>query len=340
MLSYDQISELCLKLASLLHASVGYRDAARLLRPRDPAVKKVVDVLGGADGEELSEALERTGEFPAYVTGLVRTGEQAGKTEETLQALSTYYNRQYVRARQVRSALLYPSILLLLMLVVVAVLLIKVLPVFDSVYASLGGEMTGLAGGLLHVGQWLAGVAPILCGLLAAAAVAVSVAAGNEQVRATLVRAWQTRFGDRGVSKKINTAKLAQALSLSLEAGMPLDEAMERSAELVSDVPAVRKRCLACAERLRSDERLTDALFESGLLPDTACELLALGQQSGGADLAMAEIANRLSFEADQALDGLVSRVEPAMLVLTSLLIGMILLSVMLPLMDIMAAIC
>lgn len=339
-MSNQQVSELCLKLASLLHAGVGYQDAARLLRPKDAEVARVVKELELAEGMSLSEAMESTEMFPPYVYGLVRTGEDAGKSEEVLEALSGYYNKQHVRSRQIRSALTYPSVLLLLMLAVVAVLLVRVLPAFDDVYASLGGGMTGIAGGLLRLGELLGRIAPALCAVLACAVAAVAACAVHQGTRGKVVAAWQARFGDKGVSRKINTAKLAQALSLSLEAGMPLDDAVEKAAELVADVPAVKARCEACAEKLRSDERLVDALFDSGLLPETACELLALGQQSGGADKAMAEIASRLAFEADEALDALVSRIEPAMVVLTSLLVGMILLSVMLPLMDIMSAIC
>lgn len=340
MLSNQQMSELCLELSSLLHAGVGYQDAASLLHPRDPAARRVLKELELSDGVDLATAMESSQSFPPYACGLVRVGQEAGRTEEVLQALSTYYNKQYVRSRQIRSALAYPCMLLLLMLAVVAVLLIRVLPAFDEVYASLGGGMTGVAGSLLSFGRLLGRAAPALCTGLAVIVVGTFAAAMCPSVRKRAMGCWQAAFGDRGVSRKMNTAKLAQALSLSMEAGMPLDEAMGKAAELVSDVPAVRDRCLACAERLRSDERVSEALAASGVLPETACELLSLGQQSGGADRAMAEIASRLSFEADDALDSLVGKIEPSMILLSSLLVGMILLSVMLPLMDVMSAIC
>lgn len=69
--------------------------------------------------------------------------------------------------RRIRSALLYPAVMLVLMLVVIGVLLVKVLPIFDDVYMSLGGQLTGIAGGLLTLGRWLDKAMPVLWILLA-----------------------------------------------------------------------------------------------------------------------------------------------------------------------------
>jgi type IV pilus assembly protein PilC len=84
---------------------------------------------------------------------------------------------------------------------------------------------------------------------------------------------------------------------------------------------------------------LAQALGETGVLPASACRLLSMGLRGGTGDTVMEEIARRLSDEADLALESRVARVEPALVLVTSLLVGIILLSVMLPLMHIMTAI-
>ena len=97
---------------------------------------------------------------------LAEVGERSGRMEESLTALADYYDERCRMERRLRSALLYPAVILLLMLVVMVVLLTKVLPVFNDVYASLGGRLTGVAGGLLALGQALDAALPWLCGLL------------------------------------------------------------------------------------------------------------------------------------------------------------------------------
>lgn len=107
----------------------------------------------------------------------------------------------------------------------------------------------------------------------------------------------------------------------------------------MSDVPAAQARCQDCRGKLDAGESISSAMRESGLLPAVQCRLLELGQRSGAGDSAMEKIARDLAEESEAALEDRISRVEPALVLVCSLLVGLILLSVMLPLMNIMAAI-
>ena len=164
-LSNDQISALCMELALMLHAGISTDDGLRLMLEDEKAAgRSVVKTLADAmdDGKPLAKAMAESGAFPPYAAGLVEVGARTGRLEEALSALSAYYDNRARLETQVRGALLYPAMLFLLMLVVVAVLLAKVLPVFDQVFRSLGGTMTGVAGGLLQLGRWLDGALPVL----------------------------------------------------------------------------------------------------------------------------------------------------------------------------------
>lgn len=239
--------------------------------------------------------------------------------------------------RRVRSALLYPAVMLALMLVVIGVLLVKVLPIFDDVYASLGTRLTGVAAGLLTVGRWLEGALPVFWAVLAALVLIGFLFTAVGPLRRSLVSFWQRGHGDRGVSRKLNNARLAQAMAMGMASGLPLEEALGLSAGLVEG--GARRRCEDCRKRLDNGEALSAALKASGLLPASQSRLLELGQRGGAGDASMEKIARDLSEEGEAALDAAVSRVEPALVLLCSVLVGLILLSVMLPLMHIMSAI-
>ena len=134
LISNDDIASLCLELSLLLHAGVSTGDALSLLAEegdRGGVLKAMAEQVDS--GETLSAALRESGAFPTYVCGLVEVGERTGRTEEALSALSRYYEDRVRLARRVRSALLYPAVMLALMLVVIGVLLVKVLPIFDDV---------------------------------------------------------------------------------------------------------------------------------------------------------------------------------------------------------------
>ncbi len=334
MISNEELSTLCLELSMLLHAGVGMGDALSLLAEEgDKLLGEMAEQVDG--GMPLSAALRDSGRFPVYACGLVEVGERTGRTEEALAALARYYEDRVRLARRVRSALLYPAVMLALMLVVIAVLLVKVLPIFDDVYASLGGRLTGVAGGLLALGRWLEGAMPVLWVLLALVALFAAAFAASGSFRTRVLSLWRNSHGDKGVARLLNNARLAQAMAMGMASGLPLDEAVALSAGLLE--AGAKERCLACQKQLEEGQSLSTALRT--LLPANQCRLLELGQRSGTGDASMEKIARDLTEQGEAALDDLVGRVEPALVLVCSVLVGLILLSVMLPLMHIMSAI-
>ena len=342
-LSNRDIAAITGPLALMLHAGISTGDALTLLSEDEPSPQRrelLSELAKQTDfGLYLSRAIEDSGQFPVYVSSLLAVGERTGRTEEALTALTNYYESRELTARRIRSSLTYPAILLALMLIVIVVLLSRVLPVFDDVYASLGGQLTGVAKGLLMLGTWLDAATPILCVLLALALGGYAVFSLHSGARTRILALWQQKMGDRGISRKLNDARFAEALAMGLASGLSAEEAAELSAALLKDIPSARKRCENCRQLLLGGMNLPQALQEANMLPRSACRLLEIGLRGGSGDTAMANIAASLSDDANQSLDELVAKVEPSLVLVTSLLVGVILLSVMLPLMHIMTAI-
>ena len=341
-LTNPEIARICQELAVLLHAGVLLGDGLSLLaRDEEGDLGGLLADMGRAmdGGASLAQAMSESGAFPAYVTGMVEVGERSGRTEQALESLSRYYDRQDRMGRQIRAALTYPCVLLLLMLVVIVVLLSRVLPVFDDVYASLGGRLTGVAGGLLTLGRWLDAAMPVLCVLLALVVALVLAFSLSDAFRDRLLALWRKKWGHKGVSAKLTEAHFAQALAMGLYSGLPLEEAVALCASLLEDVPVAAQRCRDCAEHLAAGGELAETLQASAMLPASACRLLTIGLRGGSGDAVMDDIARRLGEEAEEALEQRVAQVEPTLVLVTSLLVGAILLSVMLPLMNIMTAI-
>ena len=340
-LSNDEISTLFRELAYLIHAGMGHADALSMMAEEADQNKALLQQMATAidDGASLSEACGATKQFPAYASKLLLVGEQSGRTEETLNALADNYAGQARLNRQLRTSLLYPAILLLIMLVVIVVLLVYVLPIFDRVYAQFGVTMTGVAGGLLSFGRIMSRSMPVLCGLLGVAVLFCLLLAVSQKVRTGLLSFWRRKRGDKGVSRQINDARFAMALSMGLHSGMPIEEALSLAGQVLEDVPSAKGRVDSCIAAVESGTSLAKALEEADLMPKTECHLLAAGLRSGVGDLATEQITARMSERSELAINEKMSRVEPTLVIVTSLLVGMILLAVMLPLMNIMATI-
>ena len=340
-LTHEEIAGFCRSLALLLHAGIGTADGVFLLAQEETGKQqKLLTELGAQmdEGKPLSEAMGGSGAFPGSVTGMVHMGEQTGRLEEVLAALAKFYDQRSRSLRQIKNALAWPCLILALMLVVVGVLLVKVLPVFDDVYAALGSRLTGIGAGLLYVGQLLEVSLPVLLGILAAGALAALLYMYCLPVRER-VGVWYTaRFGDRGVSRRFNNANFARALALGLGSGLPLEDAVEQAGKLLADIPAAARRCGACAEALRNGSDLSGGMAQAEFLPPAESRMLSLGLQQGSGDRVMEDIADRLLDAAMEELERTVARIEPAMVLVASALVGVILLAVMLPLMNILSA--
>lgn len=327
------------ELALLLHAGLGTAESLYLLAEETgEAEAALLQAMGKAmdEGLALSDAMT---EFSAFDSGMVRTGEQTGRLEEALEALAEHYEQQQRIGHLLKTALVYPCTVLVLMLVVIGVLLIKVLPVFDSVYASLGSGLTGIAGGLLRLGEGLEKTLPVILVLLLAAALFALLFAVWGAFRENVTALWRKHFGDRGVLKSFNNARFAQALSMGLQSGMLPEEALELACTLMGDVPEAASRCETAVNQLRKGAALSEALSAAQLLSQPMARMLSVGLRGGNADSVMAGIAEKMAEEARQALEDRVAKIEPVLVTGASVLVGMILLAVMLPLMNIMSTI-
>lgn len=339
LLQNEKIAKICRELALLLRAGVPLGSGLELMRTETGEDVLTAMAARADEGLGLSAILRETAVFPGDVCGLAEAGEKSGCLEETLDLLADYYEDRVRMNRQIRAAFLYPSVLLLIMLIVIVLLLTKVLPIFNEVYANLGSGLTGVAGGLFALGRVLNRGLPVLCGILVLGVLAVCAFFFSERIRTGLQSGWRKRFGMRGVFRKFAIARFAMALALGIRSGLSDEEAVLTAAETLEGLSDANERCEKCVKLLREDGSLPRALEQSELLPKAECRLLELGFRSGTGDVVMRQMADRLAEDAENALAETVARIEPTLVVVSSILVGMILLSVMLPLVNIMSAI-
>ncbi len=339
----QELGLLCRSLAELYHAGVGAGDALTLLArdaQADGEREQLTGMAAAADaGASLAGAFRQAEGFPDYLCALLEVGDQTGKTEQTLYALASHYEQRGRMERRLRSALVYPCVLLLVLLAVAGALLMWVLPVFNDVYARLGSSLTGVAGGLLLVGNWLRQALPGLGLGLVLLTVATVLLLKRTGLRGTLVRLWRKYRSPQGAAQQLDNARVAQALALGMGSGMNDEQALELALGLAPEHTRGRDLCRQCLDLLQSGQGLAAAARQTGLLPAADCRLLDAGVRAGRGEVVMEQIASRLLEQGEEALERTVSRIEPALVAVTCALVGGVLLTVMLPLMHILSGI-
>jgi type IV pilus assembly protein PilC len=283
-------------------------------------------------GNKLSDALREPKIFPDYMVDMVEVGEKTGKLDDTLLSLSRYYDRQETISKSIRGAVTYPIMLLGVLLLVLVIFVVKILPIFSDVYRQLGAKMSGTAEAALAFGQWLGG------NWIAITAVIIVVAVLAVIFRAKLKILLRGIFMGGKLGESMLAARFSAILTMTLSSGMDSDEALVMAARLTEDKKAAAK-ISECAKEAAKGTSFTQCVADTGIFSALYNRMLAIGVRTGSSDTVMDEIARRTGDEAGDRLEAFIGKIEPTLVIVMSLLVGILLLSVMLPLAGIMSSI-
>ncbi len=332
----------CGQMALILKSGVSVMDGISIMQ-EDSQNSEEQDILRNIGSElastgSLFSALRSTGLFPEYMLHLIHIGEETGTLDEVTAALETHYSREDSIRRSIRSSLTFPMIMIGMMIVVILVLLIKVLPVFNQVFIQLGSEMTGFSRGLLKIGNSLSSYSAVFIGILAVILILCIAGFKTESGRKTLRKICRSIGFTRTIIESTSSCRFAGGMALALKAGLTPDRCLELVRELTDDEHFAKK--LAETEALmEKGTPLTRALFETGIFTGVYARIASAGEKTGHLDIAMNKIAVLYQDEIDTRISSVLAAVEPALVAALSLIVGIILLSVMLPLLGIMSSI-
>ena len=337
------LSAFCLEVSLFLHAGISISNGLSMLRDddNDNSTKELIGRLFQIieEGKLFSEAIETVGGFPPYMVEMVALAEKTGKLEETTRSLSEYYDRQGRLSVSIKNAVFYPFILIVIMMVVIAVIVIKVLPIFNDVFNQMGAEMSSFALSIMAFGQTLSGASTIIFIIAGALVIFAALIFGIPSFRLSFLGGFMNCFGGIGIFKRISSARFAFAMAMSIESGIDPDDSITMAAKVTNGGTALSASVEKCRGLLSAGSKFGDALTESGIFSSKNNRLLSLAQQTGALPEAMGAIAGRSEESIRDEIDSLISKIEPTLVILTSIIVGIILLSVMMPLMSIMSTI-
>ena len=289
--------------------------------------RTVAGILSGGEVFILSQAMQQSGAFPDYAIEMTRLGEDSGRLEATADSLADYYRQQETLRQSIRSAISGPVLLMVMMSVVLIFLISFVLPVFEGVYLSLARTEAGDLGGVFTVAYVAMGVVGALLLVLLAVGVVYLLPGG----KARLAGLAQTLPFTRRIHYAMSAGRFTSGLAMLLASGIPTGEAVEKAAVLVDNKRIAEKIPAALAD-VNAGEDLGKALVKHGVLDGFEAKILLSASRAGQTETAMRNLSGIYLDEADAGIERLLGMIEPALVGVLSVAIGVILLSVMLPL--------
>jgi general secretion pathway protein F len=315
------------ELVALLEAGLTLVEAIDALteKERDESVRHLLEGLRRRlyEGNSLSVALaELPGSFPTLYVATVRASERSGAIAEALRRFVAYQQQIDLLKKRLISASIYPAVLLAAGSLVMLFLVAYVVPRFSGIYEEIGGELPLASRVLLRWGRLLdAHGLAVLAGFLALAALA-GWGATRPGLRAAAGRrlAGLPMVGHR--VELYQLARLYRTVGMLLRGGLPVVTAFEMTHGLLA--VAARPRLAAATRAVREGRSLTDALAAQGLTTPVAERMLRVGERSGNMGEMMERTAAFYDEELSRFVDVATRLIEPAMMTVIGLVIGLI----------------
>ncbi|MDN3517430.1 type II secretion system F family protein [Aquisalimonas lutea] len=324
------------QLATMMNAGVPLVQGLDIMASghQNPSMRELIGSIKGdvEGGTNLSEALAK---HPRYFNdlfcNLVEAGESAGVLDTLLDKLATYLEKTESIKKKIRKAMFYPAAVIVVAFIVTAILLIFVVPEFQSMFQGFGADLPVFTQFVITLSEvfqqyWYV----IFGGIIGAVVAFVMVHRRSRRFR---------RFIDRMLLRlpivgpildKAATARFGRTLSTMFAAGVPLVEALESVSGACGN-SVYEDRILEMKDQVASGQQLNVTMRLSNLFPHMVVQMAAIGEESGSLDTMLSKVADFYEEEVDNQIDSLSSLLEPLIMAVLGVLVGGLVIAMYLP---------
>jgi type IV pilus assembly protein PilC len=269
--------------------------------------------------------------FDDLFVNLVHAGEQAGALETLLDKIATYKEKTEALKKKIKKALFYPAAVLIVAVIVSCILLIFVIPQFESLFKGFGADLPAFTQMVVNLSKFMQHRGWMV--LLAAGGGVYAFMYFHKRsrnMRRAIDRA-MLKFPIIGpILVKSAIARFARTLSTMFAAGVPLVEAMQSVAGATGNI-VYEEATLRMKDEVATGQRLQRAMENTGIFPNMVVQMIAVGEESGSLDTMSGKVAEFYETEVDNAVDAMSSLLEPMIMAVLGVLVGGMVIAMYLP---------
>ena len=299
-----------------------------------PAMQKLVlDIKSNIEGgSTLHESLAK---HPLYFddlfVNLVEAGEQAGALETLLDKIATYKEKTEALKKKIKKALFYPTAVLFVAIIVTVILLIFVIPQFESLFKGFGADLPAFTQLVVNMSRFMQNQGWLLLILVGAGVWAFMYFKKRSRNMRRFLDRMLLKFPVIGpIMVKAAIARFSRTLSTMFAAGVPLVEAMQSVAGATGNI-VYEEATLRMKDEVATGQRLQRAMENTGLFPNMVVQMIAVGEESGALDGMSGKVADFYEAEVDNAVDSMSSLMEPLIMAILGVLVGGMVIAMYLP---------
>ncbi len=341
-LSSSELSFFCLQIAMVLKSGMLISDGIEWMYEdiEEGNVKNTLYSLKIRMSEKapLHDAMKYSGRFPSHIINMTQIGNATGKLEDVMISLSEYYAKENFLKVKIKNSIFYPTMLFVMVSFIIILLVTKIFPIFEGMLEELGASPND-SSFLSFSNGIMAGKISMVFVIVIMVLIALIFILNKTKKGKRTLNIFLSDFSlTKSIMKKITAYRFSSAMSLLLNSGMNVDSSIDMLLDIVEE-PTLKEKIQLCKESMKSGESFLDSINKLSLFTSMHIQMLNMGQRIGEMDVVMNKLTDIYENEAEQAINNSVSFIEPVLVGILSVLIGVILISVMLPLMNIMSSI-
>jgi type IV pilus assembly protein PilC len=282
-------------------------------------------------GSNLADSMRKHPKiFNDLFTNMVAAGEAGGILDTILQRLSTYIEKAVKLNSQVKSAMIYPVAVISIACIVVAIILWKVIPVFASLFVSLGAQLPLPTRVVIALSNFIAGYWWLIALLIGATIYSVrryhETYKGKRVIDGLLLRMPIVGI----LLRKIATARFCRTLSTLTSSGVPILDGLTITARTAGNA-IIEDAIMATRKSVEEGKTISEPLGDTDVFPTMVVQMIAVGEQTGALDTMLSKIADFYEDEVDVAVAGLMKLLEPVLIAFLGVAIGGIVIAMYMP---------
>lgn len=333
-LSEADMANLLNDLAVMAETGVPFVEAldAVIITARTPSIALGLKALKAEviGGKSLSAAMKSSALFPTIVSDMIKVAEEGGRLDKALSSASIYVHRAADLKKKVMNAMLYPIVLTVIAFATLTVMITFVLPRFAGIFATMKTEVPAITKFLLGLGQSIKGTPHYWIGGMVAIFILTKVAWKNEKSK-RVISIGLLRVPILGeLLRRLALSRALQSISTLLSSNVSLMQALEHGAN-VSGNPVIQEAIMTSRSNVEHGISLSEAMKDTKAFPTTLIQMVSVGERTGRLAMLMSTSANNMENDVDGRLKALISIVEPVMIVVMGGIVGVITLSIIIP---------
>ena len=330
------ISLFCRQLGAMVNAGVGIIEALEIVAEQMPnkrlseAVAEVAKSV--SEGTSLSEAMAARGDvFPELVINLVAVGEETGELDRALLRASEYYEKLAMIKSKIKSASFYPIFVLVIATVIVTGILYFLVPTFAQIYASMGGALPLPTQILINISNALRENILYVMGFIVIFSIAFRTAYKRSYGFRRAVHAFilkSPKFGD--LALKSAMAKFGRTMATLFASGVSIERALEVAGKVAGNL-VIKEAVDQVQKDVTEGQAMWSSMEKTGRFPKLIVAMVKVGEETGRLDEMLDTIARFYEDEVDRTVEGLITLIEPLLIVILGTIVGGILIALYMP---------